>query len=512
MLRVTLITVFGLWMSTALCGPKEADSSEKTFRQYWADRFATFTQEQNVPGLGSTPDGNQAIAGKKVRGNHDDGFQYEGYLTYHDFAFDTDEDVLKSSKTNPNDPNAKESRKLYANISPHGAVSAAGGSSLLERTVYQQHEKYMKQQEEARKNGKPADDDKTGTEFKSIFKVETKQVMLDPDSGNSGNNPDKPEKKKVERWYLRDDVKTEVEKAGDEAAKTVEAAARSQGSENDENALSNSTLLYETAGRAYDAWWNSSLANVTQARVNRTVKGRVAGSRMKAQLNEDIASCDDWATKAKNEIKKMGNPQGGSQGSNDSQKDEQEIDRMLNQCKEMVTASYANIDPEFKQDPEKPDAPKELKSLGPAEEKARERDQRVQLEILADAQKKPSEVQSNWQYTEDDAKAKVTIAYDENAKSPQQTDMTVKDQVDSYNNQVQEAAKALDEVKKRLPTLDTTSEQVLQYQIKGNLSAKEISALPQELYEDDTGVKKSTTAATPGSYNQLMNRKVPASR
>ncbi len=498
----------------AWAGPQDADRSESTFRQYWADRFTTFSQEQNVPGFGARPDGTPAIGGKKNRANKDDGFQYEGYLTYHDMAFDTFEEVSNqgSPKTNAargsNGLDDKETRTLYGFISPHGGLSAAGGSSLLERIVYQQHEKFMKEQEETRKNGKPVDDEKTGTSYKSVFQVDTQKVFKDPNAKPSAAKPntakpDDPEPEKVERWRLRSEVKTEVEKVGEEASKTVEAAARGRGSEGDENALANSTLLYEAAGRAYDAWWNSTQSNLAQLRTNRAV--RRGPEQIKAQLQEDVANCDEWASQTRVKLKQSDNAKPAAA----REKDDKEIDRMLSQCKEMVRTSYKAIDPSFERDENDPDGGEKLSNGGSEKENARERDLRVQLEVLADPQKTPSEVTSNWNYSDSDAKSKVTISFDEDGRKPVEVEMTGKEQVESYNEQLKSAAAAYEEVKKRLPVLKGDANKILQYQIKDRRSAKEISALPDEIYEADAGVAKPQSKPIAKTYQEVLTRKTP---
>lgn len=484
-------------------GPEDADRTESTFRQYWVDRFTQFTQDQNVAGKGARPDGTAAVAGKKRKFNNDDGVQYEGYLTYHDFSFNTIEKAPQKNNTGGNSsggtPVDQQTRTLYGFVSKHGAISAAGGSSLLERTVYEQHEKYLKEEEGARKNGKSLDNDKTGVKYKSIFKVTTDKISKKDDPSGSGtlatpSKSDDPEEK-VERWELRPEVRTEVEKIGEESFKTVEASARDRGSENDENALPNSTLMYEAASRAYDAWWNSTLANLSQARANRAVRGGPQGIR--AQLDEDNATCEKWVFETRSKLQSQ---------SPLSPSDQKELDRMLSQCKEMVSMNYRAVNPSFEKDEKDPNAKESLQEKGPDKEDARERDLRLQMEVLANPQVDPNELPTNWKFQNKDTQTKVTVGFDESARNAEVAETTVGEQVKSYNDQLASAAGKYEEIKKRFPDLDVNPKQVLQYQIKGQPTAKEISALPKDIYSADSGVEKAKTKSPAKNYSQLLDR------
>ena len=165
------------------------------------------------------------------------------------------------------------------------------------------------------------------------------------------------------------------------------------------------------------------------------------------------------------------------------------------------------MDPSFQKDPSDPSGTARLQAMGADQEDARERDLRVQLEILANPQKSPGDITSNWRYSERDSTSPITLGFDENAKNPETANITVKEQVQSYNEQLELAAQGYAEVKKRLPGLDVDPKKILQFQIKTDRSAKEISALPQTLYEEDSGAKKTDGLNAPTNYSQLLEQR-----
>jgi len=141
------------------------------------------------------------------------------------------------------------------------------------------------------------------------------------------------------------------------------------------------------------------------------------------------------------------------------------------------------------------DGKDELKAGDLKKEDSFVRDARVQLETLKKAGKDPRSVPSNWKYTDQDAKAKITIEFDDNGAPKGEQDMTVKQQLDSYNNQLKEAAVGYEEVKTRFPDLQTDPQTPLQYQIQSETkSVMEINQSANAILQED-GVKAPTTQA-----------------
>jgi len=413
-----------LLFAVSVPSPAEVDPSqaEDVARNSFLQRFTKFTQDKNVMGKPRTATGQKTAGGKKTRFNQDDGLAYQSDLTYHDLSFNTIEQQQKGD----NGKNNKVSR-LFSFVSPHGGVSAAGGSSILERTTYQYHKQFTKQEEEEQQK---KDDEQKGIKFRSIFKITTKDVA------NKDGNDKKAEPEKVERFELRDEVRPEIEKVGEDSFETIRKAGRDQESQDDPNALANGVLLRYAAGEATQAMWNSSLANLVQRRVNRGI--RAGAFPDTPQVSEGVPTCAKWEATA-NQV--LANVKGDQRKAL-----QEEVTRMSQQCKQLAQLPYNVVDPRF----EKNGKEEQLKIAGPQKEDGQVRDLRVQLEVLAKASKTADQVPSNWQYEGKDSKNKLTIDFDENGQPLAPREMTVTEQIESYNNQLREAAAGLAGVRSRI--------------------------------------------------------------
>ena len=264
--------------------------AEKAARDSLVDHFVRFTQSKNVMGLPQDPNGKTQKAGSKTRFNVDDGLSFKSDLTYHDFSFNTTE-------TEKNDKGQEVSKRLFAFVSPHGKISGAGGSSILERTAFALDQKFDKEDRDEKNQKKIEEAEKQGVSFRSIFKIETQEIVDDKNGGQDAKNGNKAgggagaggaaqgaknaadeaknakaEKIKVERIFMRDEAKPEIEKVGEDSFEDIRANARDKGFEGDDKTLPNGVLLRFAAGAATQALWNSTLANLSQRRATKGLR------------------------------------------------------------------------------------------------------------------------------------------------------------------------------------------------------------------------------------------------
>jgi hypothetical protein len=481
---VLLATSAPLWAT-----PEDADRSEEKSRASFVDQFTKFMQDKNVQGRPKTPEGKVAGGGKKTRFNGDDGLAFQSDLTYHDNAFNAV--VMEAGKGAMNQnagqngkPPEKVEKVLHAFVSQHGGLTAGGGSSLLERTAYQFDQQYADQ--DAKNKNQP---ETPGVKNRSIFKITTKEVF---DNGQGGG---KMEKDKVDRYELRDEVKQAVDKVGVTSSETILQAARGEGNENDPQALGNGVLLRAAANEASKALWNSTLANLSQRRINRAI--RAGGLPFSVQTNEGAPKCEVWAQEATTQINNAAQGRPPEETKNMLQ----DVQRMLGQCKQVAGASYNMINPAFKQDK---NGGENLQSDGTAKEDSFQRDSRIQLEILAKAGKSVTEVPSNWQYGKDSDKARMTIEYDDGQAKEGTKSMS--EQIESYNVNLKQADDGYKDVATRLPGMQMGKP--LDYAIQpGTRSIVDINQPPASAFEE-VGIKKTpaATGPVPQTYDQLLQR------
>lgn len=481
-----------LWGSlSALATPEEADKSEERARSSFVDQFSKFMQDKNVQGRAKTPDGQIVQGGKKTRFNQDNGLAFQSDLTYHDYAFGKGIEIDQGKGKPP------KRKFLQPFVSDHGSVSAAGGSSLLERTAYALDDKLTKQDEQNK--DKPAQE---GVRFRSIYKITTKTIF-DQQAAAAANTPGAPppatpeeteeEKPKVDRYELRDEARPEIEKVGEVASQTILQAARGEQSANDPQALGNGVLLRQAAASATQALWNSTLSNLAQNRAKRTVRG---GGFDTPELSEGTARCEDWNSAAMVALNGALQKAGGDASKAEAIK--KEIERISKQCKEVSALPYNVIDPVYEK---QEDGTEVLKSAGPEKESAFQRDSRLQLEVMAKAGKSVTELPSNWQFSKKDDKARMTISYDDN--QPQEGALTIKEQLESYNANLKDAEEGYQDVKNRFPDLEMAKP--TDYAIQpGTKNIVDINQPPEAAFEEVGLENKTRTGPTPKTYNDLL--------
>ena len=200
---------------------------------------AALRQIGDVMGKAQTPDGKMIETDQKGRNSFDrdgGGFMlFRSDLTYHDFAYMTvDPNVKKEDK--------KASPILHRWVSACGGVTAAGGSSQLERTAYQWHQKYHEEdKEKAKENNK-----EEGVKFRSIYKITTKEVF-------DKDDPDNEEPQRIERSELRPEVREDIKRDGRQSFEGIQRVARSDPDRDDSDVIPNSVFLRYAAGTASQA-------------------------------------------------------------------------------------------------------------------------------------------------------------------------------------------------------------------------------------------------------------------
>ena len=480
-----IFIVLTLFLPHAKADLMDADEAEELAKKTFAEKYLEFTGDKNLMGKSLSVDGKAQLSGNKSRFDGDDGVSYRSDLTYHDLTFSSDDEAQKTEKGTGSTASKTSPRRLQPFVSPHGGLSDAGGSSILERTMYQQFDKFSKQEEKEDPN-KP--DDKKGIKFKGVFKITTKEIFEDPKSKqkNSDNSTATPssqidknkdkEKDKVERLPLRDEVKQAVEKIGTDSAQTIIEAGKDTESKDDPNALPNELLLYDAAAKATTSLWNSTMANLYQRRI---FKGLNDSSFFDPpKLSEESPDCSTWEKQQQEKIGKL-NPT--------EQKDRQkEFELMKKGCEQMSKMGFNAVDPRYEADPNNPKV-EILKERGTTKEDAFARDMRVQLELMSSAGKPISEVQTNWKYSAEDEKAELT-------NGDETVQQTMAEQLESYNAKLTEAKAAIDDIRKEVPSLYQDNVDPTQYRIEpGTRSLMDINQRPA-LPFNELGVDTSKLA------------------
>jgi hypothetical protein len=471
----------------------DADKAEALARKTFADKYLEFTGDKNVMGKAMSVDGKVQQTGSKSRFDNDDGVSYKSDLTYHDFVFPTDDEADKQKnqggQNNQKGNSSKPTRIIQPFVSPHGGLSEAGGSSILERTMYQEFDKFSKQDEKEDPNKQQ---DEKGVKQKGVFKITTKEIFEDPKSTkNNEKDKDKEQKKdkekeKVERFELRDEVKQAIEKVGNDSAETVIQAAKDKESKDDPNALPNELLMYDAAARATSALWNSTMANLYQRRI---FKGLPDNPRPK--LSEETPDCASWEKKRLEELAKL--------SPKEREAEQKNFELTKKGCEQMSKMPFNAINPGYEVDPND-NKVEVLKERGPEKEDAFARDMRVQLELMSAAGKSINDVQRNWKYDPDDEK--VDIKTEDGGTIKQ----NMAEQLEDYNQKLQEAQAGYDDVKSEAPDIFKSNVDASKYQIEpGTRSLMEINQRPAQGF-GDFGVDASKLAdpAESQNYNDLI--------
>jgi hypothetical protein len=483
---------------------KNADDLEAKARQASIERFKDFMQDKNIQTNAQGPDGKKIQGKAKLNANPDDKNPFESDLTYHDRPITKFKLVKDPSK--PNDPEATKLEEEKAFVSPHGNISAAGGSSTLERKSAEVDKQFEEQDKKEKK--KPEE----GTSYDGMFVVETKEVRAkdiqkskqtaaNPDapinqSQNADEGEDNPEDEfiTVARRQIRPEGVKEFQEVGKNAGDTVIQSARDPEQKDNTNALANGVLLRVAAAENLMALWRGTLANLTQRRSNKAIEPlRGDGGKVgRIEMDEETPNCNAWAAKARKEI---------SQIPPDIRKNvEKDLEQMTNQCNQIASMPYNTVNPQYVPD----DNNKyQLKIAGPETEDNIERDSRAQLELMARAGKSVTDVDSNWKYDTQDDKVKMNRFQADG--SSQEIETTAAEEIDSYNNQLRKAKEGYDEVAKKIGNFQPPDP--TQYEIQQEeKSIMEISQAPAAAMED-YGVqgRGSLTETAPESYEQLQN-------
>ena len=173
-----ILGALSLKVPIALGDLMDAEKAEELARKTFTERYLEFTGDKNVMGKAQSVDGKVQLSGNKSRFNGDDGVSFKSDLTYHDLAYTSDDEA----NNNPQGAKDKQksARRLQPFVSPHGGLSESGGSSILERTMYQEFDKYSKQEEKEKPDSKK--EEQTGIKYRGVYKITTKEIFEDPKS------------------------------------------------------------------------------------------------------------------------------------------------------------------------------------------------------------------------------------------------------------------------------------------------------------------------------------------
>ncbi len=215
-------------------------NAEDTARKAYVDSFSKFSQEHNVMAKPQKPDGTKAPGGPKHRFDQDDGNPYESDLTYHDMPY-----IFSEKIPDPADPSKEKSIQLRPFVSPHGALSKTGGSSVLERAARHLTEAKKFEEQDANKTPEQLakEAEQTGVRYSSLYKINTQEVKQKPQTGTPGTPP-KPgeESDKVERWEVREESNPQIEQVGTDSGDSIIRCCPRRGKQNDSNALPSSVV------------------------------------------------------------------------------------------------------------------------------------------------------------------------------------------------------------------------------------------------------------------------------
>jgi len=506
-----LLALFFSGISEAKLEDVEAQlqKSQKAFN----DQFTQFTQDKNFMGRPRTVDGNVVQGKTKTAFNPDDKGPFQSDLTFHDKAYEIEDKAFEQKaeaelKANPGkDRKGVQRRYVYTGISEHGAISAGGGSSQLERVSYSLFDKFSKLESEKEKEEQ---DEKKGFSFRSVFKVNTQEVFKDANGAPANANDKDTTPDKVERWELRDEAKPEIAQVGTNSFLTLEKSAKIPN--DDPNALPNLAKYYSAANQALQSLWNSTLGNLGQRRAYKAIDPKAASGNV--ELSESTAGCDQWGQQS---VAKLQEPDPKRR-----QEKEEDIQRMVKQCREVAQTSYKKINPRFEkpeesqgggqngqsgQNPQGQNNEK-LTFKGPQEEDARERDWRVQLSVLEKVKTQTQDVQSNWKYEQKDNTAAVTTGFAPDGQANQTENLRMIDQVDRYNQNLQEAAKGLQDVKSRFSQMPADPKAPLQFMKTGEESALDITKFPEQAAMEGFETPVINKQPKPAeNYDDLVNDK-----
>ena len=294
---------------------------------------------------------------------------------------------------------------------------------------------------------------------------------------------------------------------GDLAYENLAKDARDPGFEEDTNTLPNMTLLYEGAGRAVQAMWNATLSKLTQRRMFKGIQSGAIGETPK--VNEERPNCDAWAQQVNGALAKA------AQGSPDLQKGLQEdLNRMRQQCQQMSGVAWNKIDPRFEANDKAGGGggggggngqPQEtLQFKGPEKEDPFQRDLRNQLEVLDKAGKNVQQLQTNWKYDKKDEQSTLKDYDNSTGQEIGERTVTVQDQLNAYNGQLEEAAKGMEEIQKRYPDYKPDVDATLGYKIAPNTRSVMDIDRPTQTMMEEFNASAPQAPVMPKNYDELL--------
>ncbi len=479
-----ILSLFFMYTVPASGKIEDVIDIERKAQQQAIDQFTTFTKDKNVQGKAQKPDGTRVRSPDKSALDRDKKTNFQSDLTYH---LNTFWSSIKNA--------AGKAVSVLPFVSQHGSISADGGSSFLERLVWKWHELFSKEDE-----NKPPTSKQEGIRTESVFEIKTTKAdpnatdetarRSPPTGTSSGTRGSTNRDESVEQRTLREPVRKEVEDAGDKATDTVVEAAKSPDTKKDKNAMPNITDMYEAAKRATTiGFWNPTIANLGQRRAflnsNRTV-----------ELNEDTESCEKWRA---NELARIG------QKGTPSQSELQSVEDQTQKCRAMIAQPYSAVNPQFENvsGPGSASANLEVKEKGPSGEDSYERDLRVQAELASG--KKLNDIEKAWPYSEEDAKALVTLQFGPNGEPTEKKNLTIQEQYGLYNKQLEAAKKGYDEALKYLPNTKVNTNDILKFKRDENTPIW-LNNQPTQALMEEMGAKESPQIPVPKSYSDLLQQ------
>jgi hypothetical protein len=290
---------------------------------------------------------------------------------------------------------------------------------------------------------------------------------------------------------LRPEVKEAVEQVGETAFKTVEKAAKTPEAANDPQIMGNSVFYRESIARASKAMWDSTLSNLSQRRL------RLNGG---AELAESVASCD---ASAQSRIKDINSDPNLSDA--DKKDKINNVNQNLKTCQQMSQVKWSAIDPTI--DNNNPQGNAQIKEQGINLEDKYERDLRNQLEVMDKVGISPEQLKSNWKYSSEEFQNEILVETDESGNAST-APMTNADQLDAYNQSLDEALESLKQAKKVMPDLKFNEENIEAKKIQaGQTSILEINQVPDHVMKDldgSTGPEKASQ-----NYTELLKEQSP---
>ncbi|MBI4405302.1 MAG: hypothetical protein HY537_14155 [Deltaproteobacteria bacterium] len=456
-------------------------------QESFSQQFVEFTQDVNVLGKPQKPDGTTVSGKTKTQMDSDGGgfLSYQGPLTYHDRAYDTQDKNARNAKGQPT------GKTLPAAVSEHGGLD---DSSELERKAYQENKKF-----EDNANATNANNPSQGISYEGMFKktvvqVESKQNASTSASatGSSGASPAQ-NKYPVERWDLRPESSQVFKKVGEDTFEGgIARAARDPEKRNDSGVMGNLTFYYKAAEQATKAFIASTRANLAQGQIN-----QLPSPVGQLEMFEDNETCEKAVDKAYKD--KNSGPVSAA--------DQKNREELLKMCKAVASMPASAVNPKYVEESTNSTGKTYKPQSGdPKDEDGRLRDWRIQYMTLTRKNADPNAYPSNWQgmYEEKDMKAPVTVSYSESDGSAAEVkELTVDEQKKLWDDSVAEAVENFDAIEQRSAYRFPDKKTIIKNAQIRDKSVAEINQVPASMLEE-LGVEKAPAYELPETYEQLL--------